>query len=588
MLGALLRFWGLTRLGLEHFGEGVYTLVGLWPFSSRGPAGMGPGVIAYAPPGFPILVGLAYLVFGVADLFAIAVSNLAGVLTIPAAVWLGMRSFSQGAGVATAAFAALPGQHVAFSRMALTDATLLLTWLVALGTGIRFLECPRLGLALAFGLAQNVRYNGGRTGAIVALTRGLMILKPEPGRRREAARVLGHGLIAAVVSVLVHSRRYRFVEMHSSGYAGLMMHHRNYPGGINPRLPHWRTELAEQVAVSGVLIRGLTRATVDRPLAWLGCLLMDGGGPPSRWRAMRLRVRLTGGTLAARVSASLPWRVASARSPALLMQRKPAGRVLVVGWIVMAALPSYHPTYAGLRLPLHAFGWLIPSILVVELVRGRAADAARTDVGGTAPLALRNLARPGRLALAVAVADSLGLYQGASPRPEPMAGPLGPTDSLRVAAGQDFADCPRPGRSARPHGWLDSGALQAAGRVPSLDGRCAGRARGRPGVPVSPGESSEPGLARFRDRSGDESIRAVARAAFRQPGDFRHVPGLSESAGPARSRSGSGLSSEPPRTAVPAGSHRPPSGLRLEARRLRTTSPAAHALLLPVSTHDAA
>ncbi|MEO6810965.1 MAG: glycosyltransferase family 39 protein [Isosphaeraceae bacterium] len=440
LVGAVLRFWGVGRLGLEHFDEGVYALAGLWPFSPQGLSGMGPDVIAYAPPGFPILVGLAYLVFGVADLSAIVVSIIAGVLTIPTAAWLGRRTFGPGAGVATAAFAALSGPHVAFSRMALTDALFLLAWLIALGLGTRFLERPRLGRALVFGLAvglaQNVKYNGGLTGVIVALAAFLMMVKPEPGHRREVVRVLGYGLIAAAVSALVYLPWYRFVEGHDGGYAALMAHHRSYLSGVSQWLPHWRTQTAEQVALSGVLTWGLNWGAVAWPLAWLGCRLEVGEGPPSHWRGMRFRLGLLGGTLALGASASVPWWIALARSPALLVHGKPAGRVLAVGWIVMAALtPFYHP-YARLWLPLHGFGWMIMGGLVAELLAGRTAVAANTAQSEAAPPALWRRVGAGGIALALAVLSSLALDQVVSPHPKPMAGLLSPTDSLRIATEQ--------------------------------------------------------------------------------------------------------------------------------------------------------
>ena len=58
-------------------------------------------MIPYAPPGFPILVGIAYLLLGVGDHAAIGVSQVAGVLTIPVVGWLGRRTFGPGAGGAS-------------------------------------------------------------------------------------------------------------------------------------------------------------------------------------------------------------------------------------------------------------------------------------------------------------------------------------------------------------------------------------------------------------------------------------------------------------------------------------------------------
>ena len=139
--------------------------------STRGLAGIDPGVIPYAPPGLPLLIGLSYLFLGVADYSALLVSQVAGILTIPLVGWLGRRTFGPGAGAAAAALAAVSGPHVAFSRMVLTDVPLLAAWLLAIGLGSRFLERPTIGraavLGLAVGLAQNLKYNGWLAGVAV-------------------------------------------------------------------------------------------------------------------------------------------------------------------------------------------------------------------------------------------------------------------------------------------------------------------------------------------------------------------------------------------------------------------------------------
>ena len=171
--GAVLRFWGLPRLGLSHFDEGVHAIAGLWPVSPRGLASLDSTLIPYAPPGFPILVGVAYLGLGVSDLAAIVVSISAGSVTIPAAAWLARRTAGAGAGAAAAALVAFSGFHVACSRVALTDASLPLCWILGLVRGQRFLERPRLtsaiALGLSMGLAQWFKYNGWLLGVFVVL-----------------------------------------------------------------------------------------------------------------------------------------------------------------------------------------------------------------------------------------------------------------------------------------------------------------------------------------------------------------------------------------------------------------------------------
>ena len=173
-IAALLRLAGFGRLGLDHFDEGIYASVGAWSLAPGGLADLDPGLIPYAPPGYPILVGLAYRLAGPSDLAAIAVSIVAGIAAIPVVAWLGRRTFGPGFGVAAAGFAAASMPHIAFSRMALTDATFLLAWLGAMVAGGRFLERPgpvrAVWLGAAVGLAQHFKYNGWLAGAIVAAT----------------------------------------------------------------------------------------------------------------------------------------------------------------------------------------------------------------------------------------------------------------------------------------------------------------------------------------------------------------------------------------------------------------------------------
>src|SRR6516162_1737243 len=100
LIGAIVRFWGFGRVSLTHFDEGIYAFSGLWIAEKQGLFALDPIVIPYAPPGFPILVGLAYLAGGVSDLSAIAAAAVCGVATIPVTGWLGRRTFGPGAGAA--------------------------------------------------------------------------------------------------------------------------------------------------------------------------------------------------------------------------------------------------------------------------------------------------------------------------------------------------------------------------------------------------------------------------------------------------------------------------------------------------------
>src|SRR3954470_3338494 len=106
LVGGMIRLWGLGRLGLTHFDEGIYAIAGLWAVSPRSLAGLDPTVISYAPGGFPFLVGLACPGRGVSHIAPILPPILPGTSTIPAVAFLAHRTFGPGAGAPAAAMTA--------------------------------------------------------------------------------------------------------------------------------------------------------------------------------------------------------------------------------------------------------------------------------------------------------------------------------------------------------------------------------------------------------------------------------------------------------------------------------------------------
>ncbi len=162
LLAAVLRFWNLSHLGLTHFDEGSYTMAGRWlaTWGREGwffQAGQAPGL-------FPSLVGASLWLFGMHDTAAIAVSVVAGALTVGLVYWIGLNWFDRRVGVLAALFLATCEYHLIYSRMALTDATFcLLFWaaLAALWAGVqqRRRNAYWLGGFLT-GLAWNTKYHG--------------------------------------------------------------------------------------------------------------------------------------------------------------------------------------------------------------------------------------------------------------------------------------------------------------------------------------------------------------------------------------------------------------------------------------------
>ena len=427
LVGAALRITRLGSLGLIQFDEGIYAIAGLWCFDPGGIRGIDPMVIPYAPPAFPLLVGISYSLLGVSDFSAIVVSVMAGIITIPVVAWVGWRTFGVQAGAASAAFVALSGVHVAFSRMALTDASFLLAWVVAMGIGQRFVEHLRLSRAVALGivvgLVQYFKYNGWLTGVATALAVVLsMTLDPLERGRGRIVRTVVLGSAAALIAVLVYSVWFRFVESHG-GYAGLLVHQRGYMGGLSSWLPHWNSQLAQGVALSGEPVWGAIAMLVAFGSVW--------SSNPKVGGMVGNATLAAAGLLAVLLLSFVPmlsWWVALGWTLSPWSSRPVAARVLGGWWLTLAAMtPFYHP-YARLWLPLHAASWIIMAGVLASLVPW-------IQQWGEA---IRPAALPRRMPLVVGLvaAIAIGHFLLDTPRPRPLQGLLGPSDSLRTACHQ--------------------------------------------------------------------------------------------------------------------------------------------------------
>jgi dolichyl-phosphate-mannose-protein mannosyltransferase len=368
LIGFVLRSWPVGGLGLTHFDEGIYALVASWSLLPRGLAGIDPLLIPYAPPGYPILGGLAYWLLGRSDGAMIAVSQVAGTLTIPVVAWLGRRTFGPGAGFASATFCAFSGPHIAFSRMALTDASFLLAWLLAIGAGMRFLEKPGASRAilmgLAVGLAQEFKYNGWLTGGIVigSAVWGILI-RPEERKLGSIARIFGWGIAAAGVAWLVVWPWFAFVEVHG-GYSALLRHQRSYLGGLGDWWPNFLIQAEQAIAMCDL------RLII--PSVVLACMTYWIASPPG-WLAATAHlspirrgfssVPSTVGVLPCTIA---PYVLGLFMVPWFLGRPRSSVRLVAVWWFVLSVMtPFYHP-YARLWLPYHAVNWLIMGWLVVD------------------------------------------------------------------------------------------------------------------------------------------------------------------------------------------------------------------------------
>ncbi len=442
VFGGLLRMWSIGHLGLVHFDEGIYAMAGTWILSPRGFAGIDPTLISYSPPGFPYLVGFAYGLFGIGDIAAILVSIAMGTLTIPVAGWLGRRTFGPGAGAGAAAMAALSGPHIGFSRMALTDASFLFFWLVAIGMGQRFLERPgpvrALMMGLAVGVAQLFKYNGWLAGVVVALSAAVWIAThPEARNTREQARIWGWGMLAAVVAAVVYLPWFGFVETHG-GYSALLAHHRSYMGGPSTWMGHLRIQIREDA----LLMRGRQ---------WMGLVgvgTMIGVLASFRWMvasrrfsAIRFLEALGLAGILGIASEAFVGGAGALVTLAIWLGRglSRTAAVVAVGWGLMALLtPFYHP-YARLTLPLVGLTWILVGGAATSLFRYTSDRAATGRFPG--------FWFAGFLLLSQELPPDLAAWQTPA-WTHPL---LESSDSLRLACRSVAAELPRDVPSLRIH-----------------------------------------------------------------------------------------------------------------------------------------
>jgi 4-amino-4-deoxy-L-arabinose transferase-like glycosyltransferase len=431
LAGALVRIWSLGRLGLVHFDEGIYTLAGLWPLLPRGLQSLDPTYIAYAPPGFPILVGLAYLLIGINDTSAILVSILTGTATIPVCAWLSLRTFGRGAGAVVAAVAAGSAAHVSFSRMALTDASFLLIFLIAVGQGQRFLERPNatraILLGLSVGAAQLFKYNGWISGMIVVVA---LALRQTVNRNKETSRAVltawSWGLLAILLAAIMYWPWFQFVENHG-GYRLLLAHQRGYMNGISRWWDHLHMQLSQARALGGSLRWRISVGIA----AGLVNLISAGDFPRFQRRGPRRIIEALGLASLCAVSnvewwAPLGWIVCIATCG--IQSASPTMLVLGVGWLTLSIMtPFYHP-YARLWLPVHALGWIIIGGLFTA-VRSwlESADRSTTNQQKRRFNPLLGFALICVVALANMITSALRSGKEHFPNA------LEPTDSLRIA-----------------------------------------------------------------------------------------------------------------------------------------------------------
>ena len=117
IIGAIVRFYGLTNIGLRFYDEGYYIRF------ARG--FLNHGKTLRLKPGHVMLIALSFAIFGIVDYAAIIPSAFFGTLTIPLLYLITKRLSNERAGLFTAASFSVCEFSLLYSRSALADANMI-------------------------------------------------------------------------------------------------------------------------------------------------------------------------------------------------------------------------------------------------------------------------------------------------------------------------------------------------------------------------------------------------------------------------------------------------------------------------------
>jgi dolichyl-phosphate-mannose-protein mannosyltransferase len=445
-VGIALRWRGVGDLSLNHFDEGVLVsgafdvwLKGPWSFTLAQPL--------QAPPLFPWLVtALMWLTGTTWPIMGIYASALLGSMTIPLFFFLARRPLGNRLGLVAAGLLAASDLHVAFSRMALTEASLTFAFVLAMYCWVRLFESagrattdagrptrqrpprrlptvqppvvawPTVSWAIAAGLATgaawNIKYNGwlplaiAGTGWLLAALRHWLSKTFLARHSSHAAHLtpsaLRHALslplawtAATALAGICFLPWYRFVENNFAGGYGAVTHnHLAYVGGWSD----W-PDRAWRVLTSLAAFRQfgwlLTLAAAVSCLIYLAARARRVGR--SAGRSFNVRRMVWAASLAAAWPAALAmgtdfvWLLLAAAAIVPVLVWGETTEVVLAVWAgaFLVTVPFYHP-YTRLVVPA------LPAALCLSLWLLRAAwrPAAERNQGSADVVAVGGSARP--------------------------------------------------------------------------------------------------------------------------------------------------------------------------------------------------
>jgi dolichyl-phosphate-mannose-protein mannosyltransferase len=364
--GLALRGWAISRVGLDHFDEGVYAISASGLLRSHGAFQLYPEQEKFSPPLFFSLVAMSYAVNGgPSDTAALAVNVLLGAATILLVWWIGRQWFGAATGVFAAALVAFSEFHIALSRSALTDVTFLFLFALAVFTATRALVTQRITAGIlagiVIGLAWNTKYHGWLVLPVVGTALAFSWWRSRQPHLFEK-EPLKIWLIMGGTAALAYLPWALFVEAQPGGYAALAQHQKILLD------PHWFANLWRQVESQVYLDGALNRCAPF--IGLLGALLVDRQLAGHSWKRFSALVVILGVlvlTLGVFVTTALLALLALAD---LIRIDNPFPRIVVLVWFTAFLLltPVYAP-YPRLLLPLMLAAYLGGGQWLIRFIR---------------------------------------------------------------------------------------------------------------------------------------------------------------------------------------------------------------------------